>query len=99
MAIPSFDTLHPEAAIALALNDSGIRREMVAYIASKLRSDGYASPIMQTGLPEAIGRLKDEFPVCWPREDELQAAKPGTFEAFRMRKELEAHTAKRLGRA
>jgi len=99
MATLDFDTLHPEGEIALALSDSGIRREALAYIAYKLREAGYTSDVMRPGLPEAVQRMKQDFRACWPSDDEANQPKPGTFQHYQLRKELEAHAAKRLGRA
>lgn len=65
-----FDTPHPEARIALELVDSGIRREALPYIAFKLREAGYCTPLMAETLPEAVKRMKADFPACWPQEDD-----------------------------
>lgn len=81
MANYDFDDLRPEAAIALALNDAGARRGVLGYLASKLREGGYMSKPMIDGLPQAIERLKSEFPACW--ETPEQDAKPDAFQAWR----------------
>ena len=95
-----FDQIHPEAEIALALHDSGIRRDALGYVALKLRQAGYAtSETMRQGLPEAVQRMKQDFRACWPSDEEANRPKPGTYEQYKLRKELEEIAARRLGRA